>query len=90
MDQSGKVANPACCDRLKKENVFFPSPRSRVRIWSLFRSNKGIIGAINKAFRLELLIMGSLVLVQSRADSGGIERAVNKATRQSLEGCRRV
>ena len=32
-DQPGKVANPAR-GQLNRENVFFPCPRSRLRIWS--------------------------------------------------------
>ena len=32
-NQPGKVANPAR-GQLNRENVFFPCPRSRLRIWS--------------------------------------------------------
>ena len=34
MDQPGKVANPAR-GQVNRENVFFPCPRSRLRIWFL-------------------------------------------------------
>ena len=33
MDQPGKVANPAR-GQLNRENIFFPCPRSRLRVWS--------------------------------------------------------
>ena len=33
MDQPGKVGNPAR-GQLNREDVFFPCPRSRLRIWS--------------------------------------------------------
>ena len=32
MDQPGKIANPAR-DQLNRENIVFPCPRSRLRIW---------------------------------------------------------
>ena len=33
MDQPGQVVNPAR-GQLKRENIIFPCPRSRLRIWS--------------------------------------------------------
>ena len=56
-DQPGKVTNPAR-DRLNRKNVYFPFPRSRLRIWS-----RETVSAVPPRVNLVISILNLLNLV---------------------------
>ena len=80
-DQPGKVANPAR-GQLNRENVHFPCPRSRLRIWSPETGSTvpSLVSLLISILRLNLVLTGGILPVFHISQPPSSQTRVNRVT----------